>query len=164
MSDSDDRLERLEELARERWGENWAIEQTHWADGTTSEHVYHMRGPVDVEGIDGRVLEKDLLVLDDEGRHVVERVRMQTGTTVDREVVSDPYDLVDESVPFGLWATGHDGQWHRVVELGTDEVTLACGEVLKEAKISRRPTDSQSGTDDSPVERCNRCLQAEHDG
>lgn len=37
-----DEVEVLEAAARERWDDQWAIEQRHWADGTTTEHAYHI--------------------------------------------------------------------------------------------------------------------------
>ncbi|WP_265112258.1 hypothetical protein [Halosolutus halophilus] len=158
------RFERLEELARERWGEKWAIQQKHWADGSTTEHAYHMRGLVDVEDVDGRVHEKELLFLNDEGQHVVERIQVQVGATVDREVVADPYDLVDESEPLWSWVKDRDDQWHRVVDDGNDELTLACGDVLEEAEIDQKTTGDLSATDDLTVEKCESCKQADHDG
>lgn len=37
-------LEMLEDAARERWGDQWSIEQLHFADGTTSQHAYRLGG------------------------------------------------------------------------------------------------------------------------
>ncbi len=155
--DTDEKIALLKEIARDRWGDEWAIEQKHWADGTTSEHVYHVRGYVDVEGIDGRVQEKEHLWLDDEGQYVVERMQIRRETIVDREIVADPFDLVDESALSWPWAEEQDGRWHRVVDVDGDERTLACGDTLEESEISRLTSHDPSTIDYMTIEICERC-------
>ncbi|RQG93715.1 hypothetical protein [Natrarchaeobius oligotrophus] len=65
-------LERLKQLARERWGDEWAIEQRHWADGTTTEHAYHVE-PSDEPDV--RIRERLFIGADGEPYHDKVRVR-----------------------------------------------------------------------------------------
>lgn len=39
-----DELETLKAEARERWGDDWTIEQLHFADWSTSAHAFHTIG------------------------------------------------------------------------------------------------------------------------
>lgn len=74
-------LERLETAARERWGEEWAIRATHFADGTTQAYAFHSRGVVD----------------DDREEKTLEQERLYVGSekTVFRRVHLHHEDIVD---------------------------------------------------------------------
>ncbi|SEQ29757.1 hypothetical protein [Natrinema salaciae] len=66
MADGDrNDLDRLEELARERWGERWTITQKHFADGTTKQTAWRTYGPVDVDD-DGQVFDIERIRLEDD--------------------------------------------------------------------------------------------------
>ncbi|WP_137290655.1 hypothetical protein [Natronorubrum halophilum] len=154
-------LERLEELARERWGDKWAIKQKHWADGTTSEHAYHMNGPVDVDDVDQKVLESERLWLNDDGQYVVERVQLTAKKAIDREVIADPFDLVDEDQIRWSWVKDGNDRWHRVISVddqedGTER-TLACGGILKDDGIEEMVSSDPSDQDYETVELCSGC-------
>ncbi|RKD85241.1 hypothetical protein [Halopiger aswanensis] len=56
-------LERLEQLARERWGDEWAIRATHFADGTTQAYVFRSHGIVD-DDRNRKTLEQERLYTD----------------------------------------------------------------------------------------------------
>lgn len=72
--DDVDELEALESAARERWGMEWAIEQRHWADGTTSAHAYHIEP---TEDPDVAVRDRLFLGADGDVYHVREQVRRE---------------------------------------------------------------------------------------
>lgn len=60
-----DDLEQLKELASERWGDEWAIRATHFADGTIQAYAFHSRGVVD-NNHDAKTLEQERLYADSE--------------------------------------------------------------------------------------------------
>lgn len=81
-SDDSTARETLIEAARERWGEAWVLETREWADGDKQHVVKHSRGVVD----DGR-RERDQLMLDDDGKIVVERVVVRPEEVESRDLV-----------------------------------------------------------------------------
>ena len=161
MSDNRDTLSRLKQLARERWGEEWAIEQRHWADGTTSEHAYHTIGPVDVDDVDQKVRECEYLWLNEEGQHVVERIQLTAEEAIHREIVADPFDLVDEDYLEWSWVKDTADRWHRVSAViekeGGDKRELVCGDVLEDDEIEEMTMYDPSDQDYQPVELCHDC-------
>lgn len=74
-------LERLKELARERWGEQWTITQQHFADGTTKQTAWRTYGPVDAD-TDGQVFG-------------VERIRLEGDEVLHDRVYQRDDDVVD---------------------------------------------------------------------
>lgn len=77
-SAADPDRQRLEEAARERWGEEWAIQQRHWSDGTTSAHAFHLE-PTD----DPDVVLRDRLFVGADGDVYHERIRVRREETLD---------------------------------------------------------------------------------
>jgi glutathione peroxidase-family protein len=82
MADEQDRLEHLEEIARERWGERWTITQKHFADGTTKATAWRTYGPVDID-TDGQVFEIERIRIKD-GEALHEHVYQRDGTVIER--------------------------------------------------------------------------------
>lgn len=156
-----EKFDYLEEIARERWGEKWAIEQKHWADGTTTEHAYHVVGPADVDDIDQDVREYEYLWVNEEGEYVVERVQLTTRKTIDREVVADPYDHVDDDQIEWSWVKDENDRWHRVTDVDEHEEgekrTLVCGDVLEHDEIDEMATYDPSDQDYQSIELCPVC-------
>lgn len=155
------RLERLEELARERWGEKWAIEQKHGADGTTTEHAYHVKGRVDVDDVDQSVREYEYLWLNEENQYIVEQVQLTVERAINHEIVVDPFDLIDEDQIKWSWVKDVDDRWHRVTAVDEkedgSERTLACRGVLEDDEIKEMATDDPSDQDYQAVELCHDC-------
>lgn len=90
----DDELEALQAAARQRWGEEWAIEQRHWADGTSDAHAYHIE-PTD----DADVYFRDRLFVGDDGEVYHDRIRLRREEVL--EVVErdePPEDIASELV------------------------------------------------------------------
>lgn len=84
-------LDRLEQAARERWGETWSISATHFADGTTQAYAFRSYGRVDGSA---DLIERERLWVDDE-RAVLQRVYVR-----DKEVVEllDERDITDSTI------------------------------------------------------------------
>ncbi|WP_121744425.1 hypothetical protein [Natronorubrum halophilum] len=74
-------LERLEELACEQWGDEWAIRATHFSDGTTQAYAFHSRGVVD-DDRDKKTLEQERLYTDGE-QTVFQRVHIHREDVVE---------------------------------------------------------------------------------
>ncbi len=64
----DERVDRLEDLAEERWGDRWTISVERYADGDVSTLAYCSHGTVDREDVDGPVVEVERLQIDADGR------------------------------------------------------------------------------------------------
>ncbi|WP_135823006.1 hypothetical protein [Halostella litorea] len=89
-------IDRLERAARDRWGDEWRIETTRYADGTAEATVIHSRGLVDPDADAGEQLhEQERLETDGEGRVLYERVHYRHGTTVDVREQEMIVDLTD---------------------------------------------------------------------
>lgn len=58
MPENNPDLDHLEALARERWGDEWTMRITRWADGDQQAIVVHSVGVVD-DSDDGKILEKE---------------------------------------------------------------------------------------------------------
>ncbi|QCS44641.1 hypothetical protein [Natrinema versiforme] len=81
LAGREETLERLEAAARERWGDEWAIRATHFADGTTQAYAFHSRGVVD-DDRDEKTLEQERLYTDGDSA-VFQRVHIQREGVVD---------------------------------------------------------------------------------
>lgn len=84
------RADRLKEAARELWGDTWTLRTLEFADGSTDHVVYRSRGLV--EGSDGKLLERDRLVLDDTDEIVHTRERVEKETRRNSELISRDVD------------------------------------------------------------------------
>lgn len=90
LDSREETLERLEQLARERWGDEWAIRATHFADGTTQAYAFRSRGVVD-DDRDEKTLEQERLYSDGD-ETIYQRVHVQYEDVVD---VLEERDLSD---------------------------------------------------------------------
>lgn len=90
MSDMDEQTarERLREAARERWGENWTIRVTEYADGSTDIMAFSSNGVVEVDG--ERVIERERLLFDADGEIVHDRVRLTKQRVVETDRPEPP--------------------------------------------------------------------------
>lgn len=93
----EEKIKRLKNAARERWGDAWTIHTLRFADGSTKSTAYHSRSLVGDprEGRDETILERDRLVIADDGRLVYEREHVQKERSIDvreRELIHDPTD------------------------------------------------------------------------
>lgn len=88
-------VDRLEELARERWGERWTIETKRFADGDRQSIAYHSRGVVDADEYDEKLVEFERLQLTDDGAVGYDRVWIRQEAIVDvreQELLDAPVD------------------------------------------------------------------------
>lgn len=92
---TEDKIERLEEIARERWGERWTITQKHFADGTTKATAWRNIGPVDVDDIEGKVFEREEIRIDD-GEALHSHVYRRAGEAIEREYEITPVDEIGD--------------------------------------------------------------------
>ena len=83
--DADEKIARLKEAARERWGERWTVEVRYFADGDFSANAVRSRGQTE-EGH----LKQDVMFITDDGEIVGERIVLER-----REVSSEKLDLSD---------------------------------------------------------------------
>jgi len=83
MPEDVDDVDRLEELAGERWGERWVIETKRFADGDRQAIAYHSRGVVDTDEYDEKLVEFERLQLGDAGEVGYDRVWLRQETIVD---------------------------------------------------------------------------------
>ena len=80
----DRQIERLKEEAAERWGEQWVVKTSHFADGDSRAHAVSSRG----QNEDGHLVQDHLTILEN-GETAVERVTMQRNE-VDNETIEAP--------------------------------------------------------------------------
>lgn len=83
MADADGHLEKLEELARERWGERWTIKIQHFATGSRKAIAYHSRGVVDETDDGTTIRELERLQIDEDGRVGFDRIRVRPREVLD---------------------------------------------------------------------------------
>lgn len=81
--DAKEKIDRLKQEARKRWGERWTVEARFFADGDVNAHAFQSRGQTP-EGH----LEQDILFITDDGDVVGERVVLEQ-----REISSEELDL-----------------------------------------------------------------------
>lgn len=75
-----DGVERLREAARERWGDQWTIEQRIWSDGDSRAYAFRSHGRVTDDGPIRR--ERMMIAPDDEV--IVEEVLVEPATIESR--------------------------------------------------------------------------------
>lgn len=74
----------LEDAARERWGDEFRVEEISWADGTTNAYAYHGQGRDE----DGLKVRERMGIYD--GEIGVVRQRLDPNPVVDEETVVGP--------------------------------------------------------------------------
>lgn len=92
MTDEKNDLDRLKAAARERWGDEWIVEQQHFANGNSKEIAVHTNGPVERDDVDGEVRELERLQIDD-GEIGYDKIHIRPETVV--EVLERDVSTVD---------------------------------------------------------------------
>lgn len=82
--DRETAVERLKAAARDRWGDEWAVKVTHWADGTHQYVAYHMEGRRTPEGC----LTKHQLLFGADGEIHHERLLVEPERLVERDEIA----------------------------------------------------------------------------
>lgn len=75
----------LEDAARERWGDEFRIEEISWTDGTTNIYAYHDQGRDE----DGLIVRERMGIYD--GEIGVVQQRLEPDPVVDEETLRDPH-------------------------------------------------------------------------